>query len=70
MNAGLVVKIPWGGGETKTLPYPKEFEFFALTGGGDAKTSDVSNCVQESHSGTFTTFNYYCGLFSNFTTLY
>ena len=24
MNAGLVVGIPWGGGDTQTLPYAKE----------------------------------------------
>ena len=47
MNAGLVVKTPWGSGETQTLPYAKELGFFALTGSGDAKTSGLSNRVQE-----------------------
>ena len=27
MNAGPVVGIPWGGADTQTLPYAKEFVF-------------------------------------------
>ena len=30
LSAGSVVGIPWGGGDTQTIPYAKEFELFAL----------------------------------------
>ena len=49
MNAGSVVEIPWGGGDTQTLPYAK--------GGGDLKTLYASahawlqalGCLYPSH---------------------
>ena len=43
VNAGSVVGIPWGPGETQTLPYAKEFELFALTGSRDAKTPGTND---------------------------
>ena len=39
MNAGSVVGIPWGSGDTQTLPYAKEFVW---TGSGYAETLGVS----------------------------
>ena len=43
VKAGSVVGIPWGGGNTQIVPYEKNlYEIFALTGGGNRNTLDLS----------------------------
>ena len=46
MNAGSVKEIPWGGGDTQTLPYAKEFDWTSCTHRqGNAKTLSVNACI-------------------------
>ena len=74
MNSGLMVGIPWGGGDTQPYHMLKNlFELIAFKGGGDAKTwaraqglvSTTSACTRA--SGWNFHYLIFCLLVNNWT---